>query len=373
MIGKSSFKPSAAKAQNNNSLSKTMNAPVKASNPTNRQESSYNPAFNQTAPSPSKRGALVEDLFGSKSSADVPVKQSGSMDDMSEFKLNDKYLNMSSQSNKVDDEAGFGGGYQPSAMSSRSTGGMKRNVSFTDELFGPGGTDNIFNSLTRPKTATVASDKQEEPQSNLMRTMPNPATKKADDWLTGLIPGNGSSSNNAANASSNNNHNQSRRKSNDFNLDELIKPRDSSSNRGNTSGSKNANSGSDLDWLGFKDSSRDSIDANTTGRHQQRDNPVLEKPPMHSTNPNNQVPKTSNIAKDSMNSSFADSVELHDNNRAQPQTKSENMASESKVNELHGPSSVNGEEDGWLNSLMSKKGGVKKVSDNLFQLKVLFF
>ena len=65
------------------------------------KQDSYNPMFNQTLPSPSKRGALVEDLFGTKSS-DGPMKTaSGQIDDGPEFKLNDKYLNMSQQSNKV--------------------------------------------------------------------------------------------------------------------------------------------------------------------------------------------------------------------------------------------------------------------------------
>ena len=157
IIGKPSFKPPVAKPQNNNNLSKTI-TPAKPT-PANKQDS-YNPVFNQTLPNPSKRGALVEDLFGTKTD-DAPLKRSGSIDDMPDFKLNDKYLNMSSQSNKADEDIGFGGGYQPSALSGRNNTGMKRNVSFTDDLFGVGATENIVNSLTRPKTSSaVGNNKQ---------------------------------------------------------------------------------------------------------------------------------------------------------------------------------------------------------------------
>ncbi len=197
-----------------------------------------------------------------------------------------------------------------------------------------------------------------------MRTMPNPTTKKDDDWLSGLIPNNESSNNN------NNNNNNSRKKSSDFSLDDLIKPRDSSANKGNTSNSKNANSGSDLDWLGFKDSSKDSIDVTTNKQQRlnQQENPVLEKPPLHTNIHNNQTtPRAGmglNTAKDSMNSSFADSVDLHDN-RAQL-ARNENTESKADLN----VNSMNGEEDGWLNNLMNKKGGVKKVGSFIFETHV---
>ena len=109
---------------------------------------------------------------------------------------------------KVDDDFSFGG-YQPTASAPRQTG-MKRNVSFTDDLFGSGNNNNDMFSSMRPKTTSSSGNKQEDTQNNLMRTMPNPSNKSTDEWLNGS--------------------NDTKKKSMDFSLDDLLKPRDSVNN-----------------------------------------------------------------------------------------------------------------------------------------------
>ncbi len=182
----------------------------------------------------------------------------------------------------------------------------------------------------------------------------------------------------------NNNINNSRRKSIDFSLDDLLKPRDTSSNKANLSGNSNKNNlntGSDLDWLGFKDSSKDSLD-------QPGYRPTAEKPPINTTSANgnqhhqSQKPVHHLVGllgptKDSMNSSFADSIE---NNDAKPGKGGDSLQNMNPMqfNELAKAESrvmsPNESTDGWLNNLMSKKGGVgqKKVllqfSSSLVQL-----
>jgi len=358
LVGKSNqFKPSTA---NNKAANKP---PIASSN------IGYSPNFNQTMPMPSKSKSLAEDLFGKADEIGFRT-----IDEPSDFKLNEKYtMNVSHQSAKAEDDVNFGG-YQPSALStsgSRNNGGMKRNVSFGDDLFGAGGTDSIFASLARKPAAPKQSEP--EPQNSLMRTMPNPTNKSAEDWLGG------------SNTNQNNNNiNSSRRKSIDFSLDDLLKPRDTSSNKANLSGNSNKNNlntGSDLDWLGFKDSSKDSLD-------QPGYRPTAEKPPINTASANgnqhhqSQKPVHHLVGllgptKDSMNSSFADSIE---NNDAKPGKGSDSLQNMNPMqfNELAKAESrvmsPNESTDGWLNNLMSKKGGVgqKKVllqfSSSLVQL-----
>lgn len=103
-----------------------------------------------------------------------------------------------------------------SATSAPRQTGMKRNVSFTDDLFGAGNNDNMFSSM-RPKTTSApGQNKPDEAQNNLMRTMPNPSIKTTDEWLNGS-------------------NDTSKKKSMDFSLDDLLKPRDSTNNKANTS------------------------------------------------------------------------------------------------------------------------------------------
>ena len=84
-------------------LSSTYNPSNDWSMPTPQQKplnSTYNPSkqesltpnFNQTAPMPSKTKSLAEDLFGK---SNVGFKS----DEAPGFKLNEKYVNMSQQSN----------------------------------------------------------------------------------------------------------------------------------------------------------------------------------------------------------------------------------------------------------------------------------
>ena len=282
----------------------------------------------------------MDDLFGTK------PKESTAAPDSFEFKLNDKYLNMSQQSAKVDDDFNFGG-YTPSALASTSSqpraNGMKRNVSFTDDLFE---NNNLFgessSSTVRPKTtSSIGNAKQEEPL-NLMRTMPNPITKSTDDWL------NNSGGNEAIKANST-------RKSSEFSLDDLLRPRDT--NRGGNAsltGSKAANSGSDLDWLGLKDSSKDSIEV-------AKQNLLADKPPLYagaSSKPTSGQNQQQTGAKDSMNSSFADSIENLEN-RPSGNNNNEMLKRDNEFN--LGITSHNEGEDGWLNNLISNKKVVKKV------------
>ncbi len=317
----------------------------------------YNPNFNQTMPMPSKSKSLAEDLFGKADDIGFRAINSEEPD----FKLNNdkNNMNVSHQSAKADEEINFGG-YQPSALSSsgsRNHGGIKRNVSFGDDLFGADATESIFASLIRKPPPSKQSES--EAQNNLMRTMPNPTNKSTEDWLGG------------SNSTQNNNNTGSRRKSIDFSIDDLLKPRDTNkANVSVNSNKNNLNTGSDLDWLGFKDSSKDSLD-------QPGYRPTFDKPPLNILNPSsnqnqqpqkpvNQLISLLGVAKDSMNSSFAESIE---NNDTKPSKSIDNLQNINPM-QFNEPTktesrvmSPNESNDGWLNNLMSKKGGLglKKV------------
>ena len=115
------------------------------------------PQITSLSPKPK---SLVEDLFGSKSSKEnnPPISDTTtSKSNNFEFKLSEKYTNMSAKAN--DDDFAFGG-YVPSAIASsvgpRSTSnsGSRRNVAFTDDLFES--VDLFATTPNRPKTSPAS-------------------------------------------------------------------------------------------------------------------------------------------------------------------------------------------------------------------------
>lgn len=197
-----------------------------------------------------KSKSLADELFGNKSS----VKQ---QEESTEFKLSDRYLNMSNQqpaAKQADDDFQFGG-YVPSAVSNtpRATTAAKRNVGFTDDLFGSDSQihSSGITSPARPKTTSAIninnyrSDQDRgNSNTNLSRTMPadafrlnnNTNNNNNDDWLSIVDPS----------------RQPSKKASNDS-IDELLRPRSDSITKASSSAPKQANN-SDLDWLGFKGS-----------------------------------------------------------------------------------------------------------------------
>lgn len=171
-----------------------------------------------------KSKSLADELFDKSPSSKLEKS------DGLEFKLNERYLNMSQQQPaKSNDEDFQFGGYVPSAITNTPRTITKRNVGFTDDIFG----SDQLTSPTRPKTtSSLNNSKTEEKGSILSRTMPE--SKGNDDWLSIIEP-----------------KTPSKKNSNDSSLDDLLRPRSDSITRQSSIAPKQANT-SDLDWLGFK-------------------------------------------------------------------------------------------------------------------------
>jgi hypothetical protein len=145
------------------------------------------PASNSIKQSPSqtlKLGkSLAEDLFS------VNKAEESSVNNSFEFKLNDKYINMSQQaskSNSNDDDFQFGG-YVPSSINQAKTNiSSRRNVAFPDDLFA----EDIFSTLPTKSSKQQNQQQQQQKQSDtsnnsLIKSMPAAITNKNDDWLGG--------------------------------------------------------------------------------------------------------------------------------------------------------------------------------------------
>lgn len=171
-----------------------------------------------------KSKSLADELFDKSPSSKLEKS------DGLEFKLNERYLNMSQQQPAKSNEDDFQfGGYVPSAISNTPRTITKRNVGFTDDIFG----SDQLTSPTRPKTtSSLSNSKTEEKGSILSRTMSE--SKGNDDWLSIIEP-----------------KTPSKKNSNDSSLDDLLRPRSDSITRQSNIAPKQANT-SDLDWLGFK-------------------------------------------------------------------------------------------------------------------------
>ena len=267
-------------------------------------------------------------MFGSKPGKD---DTKASINSNFEFKLSEKYTNMSAKSDAAaaSDDFAFGG-YVPSAIASSagpraaSNGaGSRRNVAFTDDLFE---TVDIF-ATTRPKTSPSAPPQTNAANNNpLMKSLPLPAksSSTSDDWLDSTLTGAGQLSSRQRNAAT-------------FHLET-------------------------------------------------NDKLVIEKPPLASSTVNFSAapiaPKNTTPLQpkaESMNSSFADSIELEKptttivastnllsniSNMQPLQFEAiKNIAQQEKfAAATQGSSQVPSEpEDGWLNNLISNKRTTKKV------------
>lgn len=118
--------------------------------------------------------------------------------------------------------------------------------------------------------------------------------------------------------------------------------------------------------MGFKDSSKDSLEPT-----KRSDMPVThEKPPLNTVQLQQKSAVHSLVgnmsgAKDSMNSSFADSIDNNLDGRPaaiNPLNQYGERSSETAKSESRVVSPNEGDDGGWLNNLINKKGGVKKVS-----------
>lgn len=281
----------------------------------------------QSEASNSKPKSLVDELFG-RSKSEPPADNKLDF----EFKLSEKYANNNSNTNKNEEDFSFGG-YVPSAI--RSTSQPKRNVGFTDDLFDV----DIF-ANTRPKTAPGPSQneaKKAEPP-NLAKTISLPVKNNnntSDDWF-GLSMGSDTSKASAQNPKPAN------------------KPKQSDSEW-----LSNLNSKKELD----KDFGSDifasdiSSSAKPKPQSQAQEKPVIEKPPLASSTKAKETPQQ---VKDSMNSSFADSIEDKPSalNHIQPLQFEINQVSK----QAEGSAVPSEAEDGWLNNLISNKKTGKKVN-----------
>lgn len=122
--------------------------------------------------------SLADDLFS------VNKTEESSVNNSFEFKLNDKYINMSQQASKPNtndnDDFQFGG-YVPSSINQpRTNTSSRRNVAFPDDIF----SEDIFSTL--PTKSSKQQQKQSDSSNNsLLKSMPAalPSNSKSDDWL----------------------------------------------------------------------------------------------------------------------------------------------------------------------------------------------
>lgn len=230
---------------------------------------------------------------------------------------------------KTDDDFSFGG-YVPSSMSGTqrtNTALPKRNVSFNDDLF----SQDMFSS--RPKTSPAESlnnNNKKDNSNSLMKTMPTPA--KSNEF--------------------------------DFDFESLLKPK----NQGNKPTPNPANvennlNSSDLNGL-----------ENSFNRRRSSLNDsklVFEKPPMASRGDQSKLAANT---KDSMNSSFADSIEIMDTkppgsttlNSFQPLQFDLKHIVKHEQDPMHKmQESSEAGEDGWLSNLIGNKKTTQNKKPNV--------
>jgi len=346
-----------------------------------------------------KSKSLVDELFGKASSNTSSFKEEKS--DQFEFKLSDRYLNMSQQQQppqqsvaKTNDDDFSFGGYVPSAVGnaprSTSVPRQPRNVGFTDvDLFGGSGehlNQTTTTSPARPKTTSTINNNNNRSEERLSKTMPSGSN---DDWLSIIEP-------------SNNRTNNRKKSLNDSSLDDLLRPRsDSITKTSNNAPIKQANN--DLDWLGFKEKDSDVLSNSINNLKNVANSPSKTKPPPaptnHSSAINSPIPHLENEKQqqqqltlrnkqDSMNSSFADSIENNmDNNRLstinttnnilnilnniQPlKTNNDTLITKQKQ-EQENSAAPSEAEDGWLNTLITNKKIVEPKKNVITQFKQL--
>ncbi|CAF0756300.1 unnamed protein product [Brachionus calyciflorus] len=180
----------------------------------------------------SKQKSLVDELFGK------PKQEKSNTD----FKLDDKYVKMSQEAIKSEDENFVFGSYMPSvALTTPRAGPPKRSVSFNDDL-----NDDDF--MNKPKMDS----------SNLNKTVP---ANKLDL---------------------------------DFDFESLLKPK---------SQSKPVQNNKNDEWLKEPPKLETSFDLDASFSNQKRRGSIADKPPINFKS-----------TKDSMNSSFADSIENMEQN-----------------------------------------------------------
>jgi hypothetical protein len=142
-----------------------------------------NIGFKQSPSQTLKPGkSLVDDLFGINKIDEPSVNNSF------EFKLNDKYINMSQQDKANENDDFQFGGYVPSSINQpKTTLSSRRNVAFPDDLF----TEDIFSTLPTKSSKQQnqqQSKQQETSNNNLLKSMPaalSSQSSKTDDWLGG--------------------------------------------------------------------------------------------------------------------------------------------------------------------------------------------
>lgn len=261
----------------------------------------------------SKTKSLADELFGKSDNQN--------MSSSAEFKLNEKYTKMSQESSfaaqkSEENDTGFSGGYVPSTLRSNSTPQRGRNVNFTDELFSP-------DLLTRPKTSPAPPSNS---NNNMMKTMPAPVTKSSEDWL-GLS------------ASSN------KKEGSIFDEIMMHKPRQP--------GRQQSDMGSEI--LGSEYSTNRRAGSQLPPPPAVVTAPIL---PVASSTLKPSDPPRFQSTKDSMNSSFADSVDVGDSkppiHPAIP-IMTQTSVKPNKENEFGGSMAPSEAEDGWLNTLLTPK------------------
>ena len=217
---------------------------------------------------------------------------------------------------KADDDFSPGG-YIPSALASnKKPTVMKRQVSFSED------TDDLFAS-GRPKTTSSIPSKSNEEANLMMRTMPNPS-KNTDDWLSS---------------------NFGSKKNPEFNFDEISRP-STAPNRNLDSTKKEADT---LEMNNFL--------KGPTSRHNLGEKPpAMPIPAVPKGLSFLDTPKSINATlnnKESVNSSFADSIENNINPLMFENGNGSKAKKDSDANEAGN--------DSWLNNLISNKS-VKKNS-----------
>lgn len=275
----------------------------------------------KTSPKPS----IADELFG-RSGGGKPSENSG----QSEFKLNEKYVNMSQQASKTEEDLGFGG-YVPTVSSTSRANSNKRNLGLDDNFFDM----DLFSN--RPKTSP-ASNLIKESQSNnqLMKTMPAASKSNIDSWI-----------NPASDAGKTGDNKKFDLEFNDIKFEDLIKPK----SKANTSKNDSNHSSNEKSFESGKQSETPAI--------------VVDKPPLNKSF--QMEPKTN--TKDSMNSSFADSIENAEH-KPNVSTHADSFLNNippiqfevtKPSKDMEANTSVTSQADDiWLNNIISNKKNIKQ-------------
>jgi hypothetical protein len=245
---------------------------------------------------------------------------------------------MSAKSN--DDDFAFGG-YVPSTIASsigpRSTSnsGSRRNVAFTDDLFES--VDLFATTPNRPKTSPSPQNNASATSNPLMKSLPLPSKSNTDEWLDPTPK-----------------------------FTSTVKPQQS-----NDWFAGGSNIGSDIS------STRHPKPPTSNTFNLDIDKLVVEKPPLATGNSVTKNLTPHQHKAESMNSSFADSIEvekpnvlgsvtnaiLGNINNIQPLQFDVKPAAQNE-NFTHGSSHAASEpEDGWLNNLITNKKTNKKITN----------